>query len=54
MFVKQERLKIQMIELKNLIYINQTEVNVIAYLNKYKLMDIIWNKNVINILKNKT
>jgi len=37
----------------NLIHINQKEVNVIVYLNKYKLMDIIWNRNAINILKNK-
>lgn len=42
-----------MIENMNLIHINQKEVNVIVYLNKYKLMDIIWNKNVISILKNK-
>lgn len=42
-----------MIESMNLIRINQKEVNVIVYLNKYKLMDIIWNRNAINILKNK-
>ena len=42
-----------MIESMNLIHINQKEVNVIVYLNKYKLMDIIWNRNAINILKNK-